>query len=229
MSKIMTLLFVPEEWKSVYPGAKIGVLALRNVKNPGEHPELDAIKLDLESRLRHQYADYDRQSLRALPTLQVYHDYYKRFKKSYHVQLQVESIVFKNRSIPNGAALVEAMFMAELKNFLLTAGHDTAVAQLPATIKIAAPGDKFTRINGQEQTLKPGDMVIADQNGVISSVIYGPDRRTQINPATTDVMFTVYAPSGIGETAVMQHMDDIENYVRVVSPDAILVEKRIYS
>ncbi len=224
----MTLLFVSEEWKSAYPGAKIGVLTLRNVKNPSEHPALDAIKLELEASLREQYADYDRQSLRALPTLQAYHDYYKRFKKSYHVQLQLESIVFKNRSIPTVAALVEAMFMAELKNFLLTAGHDTAVTQLPVTIKIAA-GEKFTRINGQEQALKPGDMVIADQVGVISSVIYGPDQRTQINPATTAVMFTVYVPSGIGETAVMQHMDDIENYVRVVSPDAILVEKRIYN
>lgn len=42
-------------------------------------------------------------------------------------------------------------------------------------------------------------------------------------------MFTVYAPGGIGETAVMQHMDDMEKYVRVVSPDAEMVEKLIYS
>ncbi len=225
----MTIFLVSEEWKVAYPGAKIGVLALRDVKNPSQHPELDAIKLDLETALHDQYADYDRKRLRAEPILQVYHDYYKRFKKSYHVQLQLESIVFKGKSIPNVAALVEAMFMAELKNCLLTAGHDTAVTQLPATIKIAALGDTFTRINGQVQTLKPRDMVIADQVGVISSVIYGPDQRTQISPTTTEVMFTVYVPSGIGATAVMQHLDDIERYVRVVSPDAILIEKRTYS
>jgi hypothetical protein len=50
--------------------------------------------------------------------IKTYHDYYKRFKKTYHILLQLESIVFKNKSIPKVSSLVEAMFMAELKNLL---------------------------------------------------------------------------------------------------------------
>ena len=43
-----------------------------------------------------------------------YNACYKGFKKTYHVQLQLESVALKGRSIPRVAALMEAMFMAEL-------------------------------------------------------------------------------------------------------------------
>jgi len=41
-------------------------------------------------------------------------------------------------------------------------------------------------------------MFIADGQGVISSIVYGPDRRTRITLATRNAVFTVYAPAGIG-------------------------------
>ena len=97
-----------EKWKQQYPGAFVGVLALGNVQNPTNHPQLDTRKTDLEEEIRTQYAGMDRTKLRALPEMQTYHTYYKRFKKSYHVQLQLESIAWKGKSIPSVAALVEA-------------------------------------------------------------------------------------------------------------------------
>jgi DNA/RNA-binding domain of Phe-tRNA-synthetase-like protein len=115
---------------------------------------------------------------------------------------------------------VEAMFMAEVKNMLLTAGHDLDQLQLPVTLNAASGNEQYTLLRGQEQTLKSGDMFMADQVGVISSIIYGPDQRTQINPATRNVLFAVYAPAGIGPEAVQAHLQDIRDYVLVVSPDA---------
>jgi hypothetical protein len=45
-----------------------------------------------------------------------YVDYYRRHGKTYHVKAQRESIALKGKPIPARAALVEAMFMAELKS-----------------------------------------------------------------------------------------------------------------
>ena len=42
-----------------------------------------------------------------------------------------------------------------------------------------------------EQQMKPGDMMISDARGVISSIVYGPDQRTRITPETTRVLLTV--------------------------------------
>jgi DNA/RNA-binding domain of Phe-tRNA-synthetase-like protein len=212
------LFTTSQTWKETYPGAFAGVLAMRDVANPERHPALDAVKADLESQVRSRFADM--QELRALPPLPAYKTYYKRFKKTYHVQMQLESVAFKGKSIPRVAALVEAMFTAELKNLLLTAGHDLDVVQPPVRLDVATGVEEYVRIDGQGQTLKAGDMFIADTQGVLSSVIYGPDQRTQIRPTTQRALFTVYAPPGIEEQAVYQHLRDIEAYVRLIAGQA---------
>jgi DNA/RNA-binding domain of Phe-tRNA-synthetase-like protein len=222
------VFIVSEAWKSAYPGAAVGVLAMRNVINPERHTALDKRKEEIENQLRSRFSDYDRAALKALPTIQAYNNYYKQFKKSYHVQLQLESVALKGKSIPRVAALVEAMFVAELKNLLLTAGHDLEAVQRPVKIDVADGSERYIRLNGQEQELKPGDMMIADAQGVISSVIYGPDRRTRITSETRQALFTVYAPPGIGEQAVYGHLRDIQANVLLVAPEANVELLEVY-
>lgn len=220
---------VADAWRSAYPGASVGVLAMQDVANPACHAALEAYKAELEAELRARFAGYDRVALRALPTLQAYHTYYKRFSKTYHVQHQLESVVLKGKSIPSVAALVEAMFMAELQNQLLTAGHDLDVLALPAGIHVAEGTECYVRLDGQEQQLKAGDMFIADTQGAMSSILYGPDRRTQIRPGTRRVLFTVYAPPGIEKAAVQQHLQDIQANVLFVAPQAQTELLAVYS
>ena len=211
---------VSEEWKNVYSQAFIGILTMTGVANPKHHKGLEGRKQELETQLRTQYAGADRASLKQLPTMQAYNSYYKRFKKSYHVQLQLESVVLKGKSIPSIAKLVEAMFMAELKNMLLTAGHDLEKVHLPIGVDVAQGGESYIGIRGKAESLKTGDMFIADSEGILSSIIYGPDKRTQITSATTQVLFTVYAPAGITKDAVQKHLEDMRDYVQLVTPGA---------
>ena len=215
-------------WKTTYPGAAVGVLAMRDVANLERHAALDKRKEELEAELRSRFSGYDRAALKALPTIQAYNAYYKQFKKTYHVQLQIESVVLKGKTIPSGAALVEAMFMAELKNLLLTAGHDLETLHMPVRIDVADGSERYVRINGQEQVLKLGDMMITDAQGIMSSVVYGPDRRTQIRPETSQVLFTVYAPPGIGQEAVHEHLRDIQANVLLVAPKAETASLQVY-
>ena len=211
---------VSEAWKASYPAAHAGILVMRGVTNPPQHPDLKSRKQALQAQLRARLAGHDRNAIAALAPIRAYQAYYKPFKKSYHVQLQVESIVFKGKSLPGGAALVEAMFMAEVKNMLLTAGHDLDTLQLPVTLDVASGDESYMLLRGQAQSLKRGDMLMADRGGVISSVLYGPDQRTQIKSDTRNVLFAVYAPAGIDEQAVLQHLDDIQQNVLIVSPQA---------
>ena len=219
---------VSKGWKTAYPGAAVGILVMRDVVNPKRHPALEERKEELERDLRSRYAGYDRACLKALPVLEAYGAYYRKFKKTYHVQLQLESVVFKGKSIPSVSALVEAMFVAELKNLLLTAGHDLAAIQEPVGVDVAEGSERYIRLNGQEQQLKPGDMMIADAQGVISSVLYGPDQRTRITTGTEQVLFTVYAPSGIGNEAVQKHLEDIRDNVLLVAPQAKVEALKVY-
>ena len=214
------MFVVSEAFKATYPTAMAGVLAMRHVVNPESSPALDSRKEDLERALRAHFAGQDAAALKSLPEIQAYNAFYKRFNKTYHVQLQLESVALKGKSIPRVAALVEAMFVAELKNLLLTAGHDLEVVQLPVTLDVADGSQLFTMLNGREQLLKPGDMMMSDGQGVISSVLYGPDQRTRIVPATRHVLFAVYAPAGIEEQTLRRHLQDIQSNVRLIAPEA---------
>lgn len=219
---------VTPAWKSTYPEAHAGVLAMRAVSNPPQHAALEAQKAALEEKLRAQFAGQDRAMIASHPVLQSYGEYYRRFKKTYHIQLQLESIVLKGKSIPSVAALVEAMFMAEMQDMLLTAGHDLDVLQLPLELDVTTGSEHYTLLRGEEQILKPGDMMISDQAGIISSIVYGPDQRTQITPATRNVVFTVYAPPGIEEQTVIEHLQHIQEYVLVFSPQAETELLKVY-
>lgn len=223
------MLTVSETWETTYPGAAVGVLALRNVTNPERHPALEARKADLEARLRARYAGFDRAALKALPQIAAYTAYYKRFKKTYHLLLQLESVALDGKPIPRVAALVEAMFMAELDDLLLTAGHDLALVAPPIRLDVATGSECFVNIAGQENTLKPGDMFIADATGVLSSIIYGSDRRTMITPDTTQALFTTYAPAGIGAEAVREHLEHILENIRLFAPEAIPAFLDVYT
>jgi DNA/RNA-binding domain of Phe-tRNA-synthetase-like protein len=211
---------VTDAWKTTFPGAHAGVLVMKDALNPASHAGLEHNKEALVEELRLRYSGLDRSQLDTLPVLQLYQAYYKRFKKTYHVQLQLESIVFKGKSIPSVAALVEAMFMAEVKNMLLTAGHDFDVLQLPVRLDVTKGDEVYTLMRGEPQQVKPGDMIISDGKGIISNIVYGPDQRTQIQPGTSNVIYTTYAPAGIREQAVTEHLQDIQMYVRLFAPQA---------
>ncbi|TFB08965.1 hypothetical protein E3V08_01795 [Candidatus Atribacteria bacterium MT.SAG.1] len=222
------MLIISNEVKKVYPEALLGILAMKNVCNPKKHEELNKCKLELENNLRKIFSGLDRAYLKNIEPLKTYNNYYKKFKKTYHVLLQLESIVFKNKSIPKVALLVEVMFMAELKNLLLTAGHDLDVVDLPIKLDVSNGGEKYTLLNGQEKELLPNDMMVFDSKGIISSIIYGPDKRTRIKPNTRNVLFVVYAPPGIEKSKVFQHLQDIQNYVHIIAPKSEVELLKVY-
>ena len=223
------MFVVAEAWRSAFPGACAGILVVRGADNPAHHPALEEKKRLLEEELRARFAGQHREAILALPVIQAYDAYYKRFKKTYHVQLQLESIVFKGKSIPSVAALVEVSFMAELKNLLLTAGHDLDILQFPVTVDVSTGDERYTMLRGEEQQLKPGDMFMYDREGILTSVLYGLDRRTRITAATRSAFFAVYAPRGIGEQAVREHLQDIQENILLVSPEAQIERLAVFS
>jgi DNA/RNA-binding domain of Phe-tRNA-synthetase-like protein len=216
----LALLIVSPTWQATYPGAAVGILAVNGTANPEKHASLDRRKNTLETSLQERFTGQSRAALEALPEIQAYQAYYRRFKKTYHVLLQLESVALKGKPIPSVAALVETMFMGELQNLLLTAVHDLDSMQLPVRLEIAAGEERYRLLRGDEQLCKAGDMIMSDGEGVISSVIYGPDFRTRVKPETTHALFAVYAPPGIGVESVRRHLEDLRQNVLMISPQA---------
>jgi len=208
------MLTVTDGFREAFPGAVVGALAMGDVRNPERSEALEEAKRALEGELR-GHGDLD-----GNPVLRAYADYYRAFGKTFHVKAQWESVAVKGKPIPTRAALVEAMFMAELRSLVLTAGHDLDALAGALRADVSADGDAYVTLGGSEAVLKRGDMLMADADGIVSSVLRGPDQRTRITRATTRVVFAVYAPAGVPRDTVARHLDDLRANVELIAPGA---------
>jgi DNA/RNA-binding domain of Phe-tRNA-synthetase-like protein len=155
--EVSAVLVATDGWRSTFPGAVVGALVMRGIHNPEHNVALEAAKRRLEQDLR---AGADGPDADRIP--RAYRDYYRARGSTYHVKAQRESVARKGRPIPRRAALVEAMFMAELKNLILTAGHDLDAVTPPVRVDVTTGKDRYVQLNGVQAVLKRGDMMMVD-------------------------------------------------------------------
>ena len=214
-------------WNAAYPGATVGLLAMRGLANPDRAPALDAVADALERELRDRLGPIDREGLAALPPLPAYAAYYKRFGQRYHVALQLASVAQKGKPIPRVSALVTAMFVAELRNLVLTAGHDLDAVSGVVRLDVGTGAEHYATPAGAETAVKAGDMYASDDRGVLSAVVTGPAAAARITATTTAVLFVAYAPAGVPVEAVNAHLDELAANVGVVAPAAAVAARRV--
>lgn len=223
----MLSISVTEEWRTTHPEAVIGLLELSGVANTHASRQLEERKRETEARLRERYKGFSRQEFLSLAVMSDYERYYKRFNKTYHVQLQVESIVLKGKPLPDVSPLVDANFVAEVETLVLTAGHDVAKLHGPVSMDVSREGDRITQMNGATKPIRAGDMIMRDADGICCSIIYGQDNRSPISPETSRVLFVAYAPAGVPAETVDAQLRKIEENIRAFSPAAVVEQHRL--
>lgn len=216
------LVTVSPFWRSAFPEAHVGVLLVDNVLNGPPSTELRRYVADIEGKLHGRYRSADRGTLVNLPTARAYQLHFRAFGQTYHVLRQLESVVLKSKHIDSPSGLVLAMFSVELDTLMLTAGHDADALRPPLVIDRSKAGERFIGLGGREHTLREGDMLIRDQAGIISAVIYGPDERTRMSDSTRRVLFTTYGPPGISVNKLNHQLLRLAEAVRIASPSAVV-------
>jgi DNA/RNA-binding domain of Phe-tRNA-synthetase-like protein len=214
-----------EQWKEAHPRALVGVLEVSGVDNRAPCPGLDGRKRKVEAALRERYRGFSRSDFVAAPVLADYVRYYKSFEKTYHVQLQLESIVLKGKPLPRVSPLVDANFVAEVQTLVLTAGHDAERLQQPLRIDVSGDGDTIVQMNGTMRPLRPGDMIMRDAGGISCSILYGQDNRSPISADTTRALYVAYAPADVPAAAVNAQLDAILDNIRTFAPQCALEQR----
>lgn len=204
--------------KQVYPTAKFGVMTATGLSaTAGQAVLRDIVAAEIEA-IKRRYPDYDRKTAVATEPICHYAAYYKKYKKSYPVLGQLESVVLKDKGIPPVGVPVEAMFLAEVKNMLLTAGHDLDCITGDLTVDIATLPLGYTGISQHEQTLVEHDLYLRDEKGGVSSILQGPDCRTRLTEGTQRALYFVYGVEGVGEQRIREHLNTIASYLQQANP-----------
>lgn len=136
--------------------------------------------------LKERFTDYDR---KAVFGENVYFRFFKKFKKTYPVLMQLESILLKGRPFPDANPITAIPFLAELETQHLLGAHD--VEQVQGGVQLFAGTEKapLPGMRGEEVHTYPGDFCGRDDGGIIFSMIAGADDRTCVRESSTHVFY----------------------------------------
>ena len=203
-----------DAWRAAYPGTAVGLLVITSVRNASPGEGLRERLRSIEAAVRARHTGRSRTDLERQPAMRPYVEHYRRFGKTYHVLLQLESVAFRRRPLAADQSLVSAMFAAEIDDLLLTAGHDLGTVRPPLVADVTRREERYVGIGTRTIDVKPGDLSIRDDDGILSAVICGPDHRTRLREDTSSALFTTYALPGISDSEVETHLRHIEELVR---------------
>ena len=207
------VLKIERNARSLYPNLKVAILMLKTDGEVKFSEGLLKLKKNLENKIRSKDTDVQKPGMIA-----GYNAFYKKFGSKVPMEFQIKSIM-DGKVIPEVHPIITCMFMAELKNIVLTAGHDFEKVAGDVIVYCSEGGEEYTKINGKLEKLKKGDIFATDGEGIISSVLFGPDQRTRITDDTTNFMFMCYFPFRVEDSEIRGHMQDIIRYVEALGVD----------
>ena len=186
----------PEEW---------------NIEQFNELKELEL------SKIKEEGADYDRDLwFRQEP----YFRYFRKFKKTSPVMMQVESFLLKGKPFPEGRYINAVAFLTELKTRCLLGSHDADMIEGDLVIYKETEKRPFPSIHGSEAHSYPGDITCRDDVSIVVSMIAGADARTCLNESSRHVLYFAFGTPGMETEKLRGYLEQVEQYVKVLAPGA---------
>ncbi len=71
-------------------------------------------------------------------------------------------------------------------------------------------------------------MLMRDQRGVICTILYGQDNISPVTATTSHVIYVAYAPAGVGEDNVLNHLKLIEKNIRIFAVSCVVEQEKIF-
>ena len=149
-----------------------------------------------------------------------YFRFFKKFKKTYPVLLQYESVLLKDRPFPRENPVTGVPFLAELETHMLTGTHDAE--QVRGTVTLYAADDRvpFQGLRGDEVHTYPNDFCARDEAGIIFSMIAGADYRTCARKDSRHVIYPVFGVPDQPAEDLTVMLELLSRYARVLAPEA---------
>ena len=177
-----------------------------------------ALVEDEITQLKEKYPaeSYDRKAVWAENR---YCRYFKKFKKTYPVLLQFESVVMKDRPFPDFNPLSELAFLLEITTFVLSGAHDADSINGDAQLYLADSKEDF---EGMRETLHtyPNDLCARDDEGIIFSLIAGTDKRTCAKADSRNLLYPIFCTPDMPAEEIEDAMATLCRYIKVLCPDA---------
>ena len=198
-------------------GIPLGILEVNYPAEGCGRAALHALVERELAALRERYADYDR---KAVFGENPYFRFFRKFKKTYPVMQQFETVMFKGRPFPEEDPVTAVPFLLELTTFVLSGTHDIDRIDGPLTIFTPDAKLPFDGMRGDSTHTYPNDICGRDETGIIFSMIAGADARTCARQTSRHVFYPVFGVPGQDPAALRPMQERLAEYARILAPDA---------
>lgn len=169
------------------------------------------------SELQKRHAVYDR---KAVFGENPYVRFFKKFKKTYPVMLQFESIVCKGRPFPFENSVTAVPFLLEMTAQVLSGTHDADCVEGGLTLFLSDGKLPFTGLRGAETHTYPGDFCARDKGGLVFSEIAGVEIRSCARPNSRHVFYPVFGTPDMPKNVMEEATERLVSYIRILAPGA---------
>lgn len=166
---------------------------------------------------RARFACYER---RAVFGEDPYFRFFRKFKKTYTVMLQFESVIVKGQPFPFENPVTEVPFLFELTTCMLSGTHDVERIEGGVELFLGTEKAPFVGMRGRELHTYPGDFCGRDGAGIIFSEIAGTDGRTCAREDSRHVIYPVFGTPGMARETVEGALAALWRYVQTLAPTA---------
>lgn len=198
-------------------GIPLGILEVNYPAEGCGRAELHALVERELAALRERYADYDR---KAVFGENPYFRFFRKFKKTYPVMQQFETVMFKGRPFPEEDPVTAVPFLLELTTFVLSGTHDIDRIDGPLTIFTPDAKLPFDGMRGDSTHTYPNDICGRDETGIIFSMIAGADSRTCVHPDSRHVFYPVFGTPDTAPAVIEDALETLAGFVRTICPGA---------
>ncbi|MFR4068161.1 MAG: hypothetical protein ACLT1T_04295 [Oscillospiraceae bacterium] len=148
-----------------------------------------------------------------------YFRFFRKFKKTFPVMMQFESVLLKGREFPKSNAVTAVPFLAELETHVLTGTYDVEQLLGPAELYLAQAKEPFAGLRGDlvhthRRSLRPR------RGRHHLSMIAGADARTCARQTSRHVFYSVFGVPGQDPAALRPMQERLAEYARILAPDA---------
>lgn len=220
---------ITKEAAERHPGTLVGLMCVSGLDTPPDPAAWNDLKEAELTEFRAAWPDYDRKRAVMSPPLSGYAAYYKQFKKTYQVLLQMESVLLKGRGVRAASPAIEAMFLAEVKQGILASGHDLdSFTNGEYMVDLARGGEELTIVSGERRILKSNDLYLTSRGKILSSVLEGQDYGTRLTETSRNALYCVYAVGGTDAALVGRFFKTLGVYISTALPQAGLHDHHIF-
>lgn len=164
----MAKFIADESFFKLFPDAKLGVVLLKNMNNPGESSEeVKKLLVDANKEAKKYLVS---EQISEIPEVKVWREAYQKFKTKKGARCSIEALLKRlSKDNPVGSinTLVDIYNAASLKYALPCGAEDSDKFEGDLRLTITEGGDKFQAIGEDESETLNGELCYKDDYGAV--------------------------------------------------------------